>query len=808
MFSGLLIWPSGRVRARPIYLDQSQPTDARVYDLLGRMTPAEKAGQMDQVLVSQLTTKANTQACPGCWGDPDPAAMQSVLVDNAVGSLLAGGTDMPSDTSHSGGPGNTGRDWAVTYNALQSFAVQHSRLHIPVLFGVDAVHGFSHPFDAPLFPHAIGMGATWDAAATERAGKITGQALRATGWLENFAPVEDVFRDNRWGRAYEPWSEEPALAGMLGAALVRGLQSAGTDGTDAADKNPLRVAATLKHLAGNSQSINGHDRVEGQLPMRYFQDVVLPAYKDGIDANARMVMVSSSSINGVPATASHFLQTTLLRERLGFAGVTISDFKDVQALATAYHVAPDLAGAIALAVNAGLDMAMWVDAPAEWQSNILTDIDRGTIPQTRIDEAVRRILRLKFDLGLFDQPCVADPAKPCIDPDVASTAVQAGRDTTLELARESITLLKNANNTLPIRRGANVLVTGPNANSLVGQLGGWSVSWQGIATSGHTCCEGPPGQIPPGTTVLQGIRNLEPQATYAATVEEAVAGAGSAAAIVAVVGELAYAEGVGDDPAPALPGAQKSLLAALEASGKPVVVVVLAGRPLGLGARNERDAGAIVMGYQGGTETGQAVADVLFGVVNPSGKLPMTWPTDADARAPFGRGGDFNAAAPSPLGDQPKLFDQLPSTSSGTGGGYNPLFSFAFGLSYTTFSVTDLAVSGPQDGSVNVRFRVTNTGGAAGADVVPVFVHQAVSPVVVPPHRLVGFARVQLEPGESRSVTLDFPLARLAVTPGDIDSSAVPEVPRGVYTVEVPTQPQPNDLFPNSSPPLRADFSV
>jgi beta-glucosidase len=345
---------------------------------------------------------------------------------------------------------------------------------------VDAVHGFSHPFDAPLFPHAIGMGATWDSALAERAGSVTGQALRATGWVENFAPVQDVYRDNRWGRAYEPWSEEPTLAGALGAANVRGMQSAGGDRSDA---NPLHVAATLKHFAGNSQSVNGHDRVEGLLPMRYLQDIFLPAYKDAIDANARMVMVSSSSINGVPATASRFLQTTLLRQRLGFNGVTISDYKDVQAIATDYHAAPDAAGAIAMAVNAGLDMAMWVDAPDQWQSNILTDVEQGQISQSRIDEAVRRILTLKFELGLFDQPCMKDPSNPCVEVDAAEAAVQAGRDATLDAARESITLLKNDNNVLPIATNANVLVTGPNADSMVGQLGGWSVGWQGIATS-------------------------------------------------------------------------------------------------------------------------------------------------------------------------------------------------------------------------------------------------------------------------------------------------------------------------------------
>jgi beta-glucosidase len=804
----LLAWRAAAAPSGRLYLDQSRPTAERVEDLLHQMTLAEKVGQMDQILIKHVTTPANSPACPGCFGDPDPDGMQSVLIDNHAGSLLAGGTDMPFDTSHSGGIGNTGRDWALTYNGIQAFAVQQSRLHIPVLFGVDAVHGFSHPVDAPLFPHSIGMGATWDTATAERAGTVTGQALRATGWVENFAPVQDVYRDNRWGRAYEPWSEAPALAGAMGAANVRGMQSAG--GESRIDDNPLRVAATLKHLAGNSQSLNGHDRVEGQLPLRYLQDVFLPAYKDAIDANARMVMVSSSSINGVPATASSFLQTTLLRQRLGFGGVTISDYKDVQALSTVYHVASDLAGAIALAVNAGLDMAMWVDAPDEWQSNILADVDEGKISQARIDEAVRRILTLKFELGLFEQPCVRDASQPCVDVGAAGAAVQAGRDATLEAARESITLLKNTNAVLPLASNASVLVTGPNADSMVGQLGGWSVSWQGVSTSGHACCEGPPGQIPPGTTLAQGIRNVVPNATFAASQDEALSAASGADVIVAVVGERAYAEGVGDDPAPALPADQKALLAALEATGKPVIVVVMAGRPLGLGASNEQNASATLMAYQGGTETGQAVADILFGNINPSGKLPVTWPTDVEARASFGRGGDFNGRAPSPLGDQPKLFEQLPSTSSGAGTDYNPLFSFGFGLSFTSFGVDGLTVSGPTstDRSVTASFTVTNTGGRAGAAVVPVLVHQPTSQTVVPPHRLVGFARVELEPGQSRVVDVAFPLSRLAVTPGDIEAAGPPAVERRVYTVEVPTQPEPNDLFPPSGPPLRADFSV
>jgi beta-glucosidase len=787
LLSFLLTYRAETARSAPGYMDSSRPTSERVDDLLSQMTLPEKVGQMDQVLVDQVTSRAGSRGCPGCFGDADPTSMQSTLIDSNVGSLLAGGTDMPADSSHSGGPGNTGRDWAVAYNTIQAFAIQGSRLHIPVLFGIDAVHGFSHPVDAPLFPHGMGMGATWDPAAAEQEGTVTGEGLRATGWVEDFAPVQDVYRDSRWGRAYEPWSEEPVLAGALGAAAVRGLQSAGA--TDA-DGNPLRVAATIKHFAGNSASVNGHDRNEGQLPLRYLQDLFLPAYQDAIDADAKMVMVSSSSINGVPATASHFLQTTLLRERLGFHGVTISDYQDVQALATMYHVAPDTAGAAALAVNAGLDMAMWVDKPEQWQSDMLTNVREGKVSQARIDEAVRRILTLKFDLGLFDQPCVTDPTHACVDPDLAATRVQDGRDAALRSARESITLLKNVSGLLPLHSGAKVVVTGPNADNMRGQLGGWSVSWQGLFGSGHSCCEAPRDMVPPGTTVIQALQAADPSVVFAISPSDAVSAASSADAVIAVVGEEAYAEGMGDNPTPLLPADQAALISSLAAVGKPVIVVIMAGRPLALSAATTQDAAAILMAYQGSTEAGQAVADVVYGTVNPSGKLPVSWPKDDD---------------------QSKFFDQLPSTAGGTGSGYNPQFSFGFGLSYTSFSVDDLTVSPPsaRTGAVSVTFTVTNTGARTGTDIIPVFAQQPTAPLVLPPHRLVAFAREEnLAPGESRAVSVQFSTSRLAVTPGDIDSTAPPEVLPGQYIVEVPTAATPSDLFPGASPPLRAPFSL
>ena len=755
------------------WLNPNKPIAARVNALLGAMTLAEKVGQMDQQLVPNVTAPGGGTACGSDgFNLPSATCMQTVLIDQHAGSLLAGGTDSPIDTTGQGGVGNTGFDWANEYNQIQKYAIENSRLHIPLIFGVDAVHGFGHPWQAPLYPQSIGMGATWDPAAAQAGGVVTANAVRATGWNWVFAPVQDLSRDNRWGRTYETWGEEPALTAAMGGANVRGMQQP-------ASGNSLNVAATVKHFAGYSQAVNGHDRNEALLPLNYLQSMILPSYAGGIDAGAQTVMVDSGSINGIPATGSHYLLTDILRKQMGFKGVVISDYQDVPALQTAYHIAPDLAGAIAKAVNAGVDMSMEVFAPDQWQTAILHDVATGAISQARINEAVGRILTLKFQLGLFDQPCVSDTSIPCVDASKANAAVTAGRDSTLSAARESITLLRNQNNALPLSPSAHVVVTGPSADSMTNQLGGWSVSWQGVFGAGHVCCMGPANQIPPGTTVLGGIQAADPNVVSAPDQASAVAAAASADAVVVAVGEKAYAEGLGDNPAPQLPPDQKALISALQATGKPVIVVVIAGRPVGLGPAAE-SANGVIMAYQGSTEAGTAVADVIFGRVNPSGKLPVSWPSDAAAP-----GGDFNGGAPSPLGDQPKVFDQLPGTGSGQGHSYNPLYPFGFGLSYTTFATSGLSVtpSVSTSGTAAATFTVTNTGSRSGTDIVPVYVSQPVSSVVVPPQRLVGFTRVTLDPGKSKTVTVQFPVSTLAESQGDINASGPPTVEPGSYVV-------------------------
>jgi len=764
------------VASRPAYLNPRLPVQQRVADLLRQMTLPEKIGQMVQIEATQVTDKTSNCTSTGGFNLPNPVCEQKIFVTDNVGSILAGGTDIPPDTTGQGGVGNTGLDWANEYNTMQSYAMQHSRLHIPVIFGVDAVHGWGHPWQAPLFPQSIGMGATWDPAAAQMGGQVTANALRATGWVWDFAPVQDLARDNRWGRYYETWAEEPALSAAMGGAFVRGLQAVTGRG--------LNVTATVKHFAGYSESINGHDRMQAELPIRYLQDTFLPSYAGAIRAGAGTVMVDSGSVNGIPATASRFLLTTELRDRLGFKGVVISDYGDVPALASTYHMASDLAGAAALAINAGVDLSMLPFNADQWQTAVQQDVASHAISMATINQAVTRILTLKFQLGLFDHPMV--------DASKADAVVTSGRGATLQAARESITLLRNQNNALPLSPSAKLVVTGPNANNMAWQLGGWSVSWQGAFTSGHVCCEGPPNQIPPGTTVLKGLRGEDPNVTYAPGKATAVADAASADAVVVAVGEKAYAEGLGDNPQPQLTRQQKSLVSALEKTGKPVIVVVEAGRPLGLGPAEQ--ASAVLMAWQGSTEAGQAVADVIFGKADPSGKLPVTWPSDAPAV-----GGDFQTGAPSPLGDEPKFFDQLSYTGSGPGSGYNPLYPFGYGLSYTTFNVTGLSATGSvsRTGTVTATFTVSDTGSRAGTDVVPVYVHQPVSAVLVPDQRLVGFARVTLSPGQAKTVHVSFPVSELAVTPGDISGAASPQVETGAYQVQIGT--------PAS---LTADFTV
>lgn len=722
--SGLALTATG-ASAQTRYLDPHAPIPARVADLLHRMTLEEKVGQMAQ------PAAVNMQGdCQWSGGAPTESCMQHVLGDLKAGSVLSGGGDWPAQ--------NTPQAWAEMINTFQKFAIDHSRLHIPIVYGVDALHGHNNVIGTTKFPQQIGVGATWDPKIAEQMGESTARAVKATGPQWDFAPVEDLSRDTRWGRYYETYSEDPYLAGTMGSADVQGLQKTG------------QVAATVKHFAGYSQPFSGHDRTEAHLDPRYLQDTILPSYKAAVDAGADTVMVNSGSVNGVPAHASHYLLTDLLRRQWGFKGVVVSDWDDVKNLQAAYHLTDSYAGAVAIAVNAGVDMGMLPPGSVDgFVQGLLDDVKTHKVSRHRIDEAVARILTLKFKLGLFEHPYV-DASK------ANGIALGADKDLAVQAATESQVLLRNDGNVLPLSTGiGKVVVTGPSADSIPNQDGGWTIAWQGI----------PDGTTDPGVTVYQGIKNvIGDHAKLVTNADDAVSQTKDADAAIVVVGDKPGAEGANDQEQPELAADQQALIDRLQATGKPVIVVLVADRPLVLGSA--ADAKQLLMSWLPGSEGGTAVANVLFGKANPSGRLPVSWPKT--------------------VGDEPMFYQQLPGTNGGTSSNYDPLFPFGAGLSYTTYAVQDVALSPgttSSRGTVKVSLKVANTGSRDGDFVVPVYAQQPVSSILVPPNRLVAFTRVPLKAGQSATVSLSFPVSRLAVTQGDIDGSSTRAVIPGRYTI-------------------------
>jgi beta-glucosidase len=721
------------------YQDPSLPVDQRVADLLGRMSLPEKIGQMGQINVEVLQGSPDT---PWDRGPLNRDLMADVLGKNKIGSILSGGGAWPP-------VGDDGKAWADEINTIQAFALDPSRnpLGIPIIYGADAVHGHNNLVDATMVPHQIGLGATFDPRLAEQLGRATASAVRATGVTWDFAPVLDTERDLRWGRSYEPFGEDPVLTGAMGAATIRGLQ-----GRNLA--SPTSVAATAKHFVGYSAPDSGFDRTNATIDDNELQSIHLPSFAQGIDAGVATVMVNSGSVNGVPVHASHHLLTDVLRGQLHFKGVVISDWQDVENLITKYHVATNMEDAISQAVNAGLDMSMIpLDAGSPGNGfvpNLTKAVTDGKVTEARIDESVARILALKFRLGLFDHPFV--------DADAANAAVEnpAAHQLARKAAQESLVLLRN-DGTLPLSKhhARRILVTGPASDSPTNQLGGWSIAWQGAfnlpadipipeATTireGVQQAAGHGTQViwKPGAPVADTTNRISPDgttnptlpqppdplndpanATVAAQRADAVDAAKHADAVVVAVGESPYAEGQGDDATPALSLAQAKLIDDLKATGKPVIVVVVAGRPLKMDHQLD-EANASLMAFLPGTEGGAAIADTLFGKASPSGRLPVSWPKDSSS---------------------------FPLAYNEAGKPYDPRYPFGYGLSYTRFKLDDLRA--PWHASPGQRISasvdVANVGHRPGTDTVLAFLVAGDGS-----RRLVAFDRV--EPGHHRPAT-------------------------------------------------------
>jgi beta-glucosidase len=550
---------------------------------LAKMTLAEKVGQMTQAEMPSL-------------GDLKPIA------ELALGSVLCGGGGDPK-------AGNSVEAWADAYDACQRQALR-SRLKVPLLFGIDAMHGHSNVLGAVIFPHNVGLGCTRDAALVEEIGRVTALEVRATGINWAFAPCVTVPQDDRWGRTYEGFGEDPALSGELGAALVRGLQSG-----DLAD--PLRVLACAKHYAGDGGTTaemrdktnfgEGRrlslDQGDTRIDEPTLRKVHLTPYPPTIAAGVGSVMVSYSSWNGVKCTANRHLLTDILKGELGFEGLVISDYNAIAQLD------PDFETAIKLAINAGVDMAMEPDHFRDFIKHLTALVEDGDVPLERIDDAVRRILRVKAAMGLLGP----DPAVAANHDLMTDFGSAERRQLARRAVRESLVLLKNEGQTLPLAKGGkHIFVAGPGADDIGIQCGGWTIDWQGKA-----------GEVTTGgTTILAGIRQAvgnDAQVTFS----DDGSGAKGADAAIVVVGERPYAEGFGDDAKLVLSDEDLATIRRVKDAGVPITLVVLSGRPLMLGEAFDA-ADAVVAAWLPGTE-GAGVADVLFGDHAPTGKLSFTW---------------------------------------------------------------------------------------------------------------------------------------------------------------------------------------
>src|SRR2546421_3330671 len=577
----------------------------RVEALLRQMTLEEKVGQMTQLQIGMVTT-GNNQTI-----EIDPVKLEKAVVKYGVGSILnVSDQALPADK------------WHDIIRKIQE-ASQRTRLKIPVIYGIDSIHGANYVQGSTLFPQEIGMAATWDPELMRRLGEVTGMETRAAGIPWTFSPVLDLGRQPLWPRFYETFGEDPYLAKVMGAAFVRGVE-----GDDISAPN--HVAVSLKHYMGYSFPLSGRDRTPAWIPENYLREYFLPTFAAAVHAGAHTVMVNSAEINGTPGHINHHVLTDILRGELGFQGFAVSDWEDIKKLVTQWRVAANEKEATRMAVLAGIDMSM---VPSDYSFADLMKqlVSEGAIPQARVDEAVRRILRVKFDLGLFDR----SPVDPAL---LANIGRPEARQLSLQAARESLTLLQNAHNLLPLAKDRKVLVTGPTADSLVSLNNGWTYVWQGSEASLYpkdrpTILGAIRDKLGAGNvTYVPGVRsaadtpNNRPTDTSEENdIQAAVRAARDADAIVLCLGEASYAETPGNITDLTLSEPQLKLAEAIEATGKPVVIVLVEGRPRIIN-RIADGAQAILMAYNPSNEGGSAVADVLFGDYNPGGKLPFTYP--------------------------------------------------------------------------------------------------------------------------------------------------------------------------------------
>jgi len=722
----------------PKYKDPELSCDERVEDLLSRMTLEEKIAQM------QCLWRRRADTLLDAAGRFDAAKARAAFADGRGLGHVA----RPSDA----GEGLTARQMAELTNDMQRFFIETSRLGIPVMFHEECLHGLAAR-ESTSYPQPIGLAATFDPDLVERVYATTAAEARARGTHQALTPVVDVAREPRWGRVEETFGEDPYLVARMGVAAVRGFQGNATF----ADKR--HVIATLKHFAAHGQPESGMNCAPVNVSMRVLRETFLSTFRAAVqEAGALSVMPSYNEIDGVPSHASRWLLEDVLRGEWGFRGFTVSDYFAISELydraeTFGHHVASDAKDAARLAVQAGVDVEL---PDPDGYPHLTSLVHEGTISESVIDDRVRPILRAKILLRLFDDPYV-DPAE-------AERLVRepSHRQLALEAARKTITLLKNDTSILPLRpaAGMTLAVIGPNADRVM--LGGYS----GVPLHADTLLSGIRARVPANVDVLhhEGCRITiggswnQDEVTAAdpdenrRMIRDAAAVAARAGAVILAIGdnEQTSREGwalnhLGDRASLDLVGQQDELIDAIAATGKPIVALLFSGRPASVRNLAEK-ADAILQLWYLGQESGRAVAEVLFGDVNPGGRLPITIPRS--------------------VGHVPAYYNHKPSARRGyLFDSIAPLFPFGFGLSYTTFAYSHLRLERSEIGmgeSGRAFIDVTNTGTVHGDEVVQLYIRDVVSSVTRPVKELKGFQRISLAPGQTRTVAFDITPEQLA----------------------------------------------
>lgn len=712
--------------------------------LLQLLSLEEKAGQMTNIGLTALTEGP-------FWNDYDTlvldtAKLRHFLLENHVGSIQNKGIYPPSK-----------EEWHRLVKQIQDFVASKAKHNIPVIFGMDAVHGVNYTAGSTLFPHQIGLAASWNPDLVRTTGQITAYEMRASSLSWNYAPVLDVSMQPLWGRIFETFGEDTHMHNVMGKAFVEGMQGASVSDTTS-------VAACLKHFVGYGTPFSGKDRTPAYIPEHYLRQYYIEPFRHAIDAGALTVMLNSGSVNGIPGHADEYLITDVLKGELGLKGFVLSDWEDVGRLVTVHRVAKDAREAAKIAVMAGLDMSM-VPYDASFANDVVDLVNSGEIPMSRIDDAVRRILYVKFKMGLFDAS-YHDPAGY----DMFGSEEFAQRS--YEAALESITLLKNKDDILPLEPGANILISGPAADALTALNGPWSRTWAG---------DDPTYDDPGKKTFLQAMQSAygqhrvtyTPGTDYEGDVEDKehlLQKASQADVIFLALGERPATEKPSDILELNLPENQTELVRRLHESGKPIVLVLLQGRPRVI-REIEPLAEAILMAYWPGHEGGEALASLISGKSNPSSKLPYTWPRYSGSLYTY----------------QHKGSERLGQTFEMDG--FNPQWEFGYGLSYTSFHYDDLVLSDDTIGSnetLTLSVRLTNTGDHAGKEVVQLYLRDMIASITPDDRKLIAFDKVFLEPAQSKTLTFTVEYDDLKFV--DIDNRWVAE--RGEFQVMIGGKPE------------------